>query len=555
MTRHGGRILADQLEIQGIRRIFSVPGESFLAFLDGLHGSRIQNVVCRHEGGAAMMAEAHGKLTGRPGIAVVTRGPGGTNASCGVHVAMHDSTPMLLLIGQVPRDHRDREAFQEVDLRSLFRPIAKWAAEIEQTNRIPEYVARACHVAMSGRPGPVVLALPEDMLAEHADVADAEISTPPVQSVSNRDAERILERLHCATRPMVVIGGSLWSSKASEYLANFADNHGLPVVASFRRQHFLDNRHSNYVGDLSAGMNPELAALVRKSDLILSLGSRLGEISSNSYKLFGNSRYRPEIVQVHPDPTEIGRLWPASLGLAATPEALLERIVAFEPGRSGRNLNWLSECRTTYSRWQQQVQLPGAVELSKVIAWLSENLPDDAIITNGAGNYAAFLHRYFCYKQFGTQVAPTSGSMGYGLPAAIASKLEFPERLVVCLAGDGCFQMTANELSTALQHGASPIVIVANNGIYGTIRMHQEIKYPDRVSGTALRNPDFAALARAYGAHGETVVETSEFPSAFQRAVASNLPAVIELKLDSAAISTEVSLDEIREGLKLRSPE
>ncbi len=543
--RHGGRILADQLAIQGVTRVFSVPGESFLAALDGFLDAGIENITCRHEGGAAMMAEAHGKLTNRPGVAFVTRGPGATNAASGVHVARQDSTPMILFVGQIARGHRDREAFQEVDFRAMFAPLAKWAAEIDDTARIPEYVCRAFHTAMSGRPGPVVLSLPEDMLSGIADTPDLPAATLAMNSGRSDALGGIEASLNYAQRPLVIAGGPLWSAKAAKDLARFAEARVLPVAVPFRRQDHLDNRSPSYVGDLGVGMNPKLAQRLKEADLLLVLGSRLGDIATGGYELLNPAGPLPHIIHVHPDPDELGRVFRPDPGICAPAPEVIAALAERKAG-PGHWAAWTTAARAEYEAWQRPKETPGAVKMERIIGWLSDNLPEDAILTNGAGNYAAFLHRYFCFKQFRTQVAPTSGSMGYGFPAAIAAKLEHPDRAVVCLAGDGCFQMTLNEMSTARQHCANVITIVANNGHYGTIRMHQEKTYPGRVSGTDLANPDFAALARAYGGHGETVTTTADFAAAFARAQAADLPVVIELKLDPEALSTGMTLAETR---------
>lgn len=546
--RHGGQILVDALKANGVGRVFSVPGESFLAALDGLHASGIQNVVCRHEGGAAMMAEAQGKLTGRPGVAFVTRGPGASNASAGVHVAMQDSTPMILFVGQIARADRDREAFQEVDYRQMFGSLAKWVAQIDQTERIPEYLARAFHLALSGRPGPVVLALPEDMLSARAEVPDRAAARAPLADVADSAIAALAGALAGAERPLVVPGGSLWSQAAAGDLARFAESWGLPVAVPFRRQGHMDNAHPNYVGDLGVGMNPGLGQALEQADCILALGTRLGDTLTRGYELMDPTRPHLRVIHVHPSPDELGHLWTPDPGLVADPRAVVAALAALPAPR--RWDDWTAALRARYTQWQQPRPTPGALRMEAVVGWLSQNLPEDAILTNGAGNYAAFLHRYYRYRRFGTQLAPTSGSMGYGLPAAIAARLEHPDRTVVCLAGDGCLQMTVNELSTAVQHGAGVIVIVANNGRYGTIRMHQERSYPGRVSGTDLANPDFAALARAYGGWGSVVARQDDFAPAFARAqahVASQAsPALIELRLDPEALSTGATLTETR---------
>lgn len=544
--RHGGQILVDQLRLNGIERVFSVPGESFLAVLDGLCDSGIANIVCRHEGGAAMMAEATGKLTGRPGVAFVTRGPGATNAAAGVHVARQDSTPMILFVGQIARRHRDREAFQEVDLRAAFTPLAKWAADIDDVARIPEYLARAVRTACSGRPGPVVLALPEDVLAAQAEVADRPPVPPPSAAVAAAEVTAIAALLARAERPLVVVGGPHWSAAAADALARFAAAWELPVAVSFRRQDRIDNDHPCYVGDLGVAMNPRLGRRLAEADVVLALGTRLGDTATAGYALLDPARQRPRIIHVHTDPDEPGRVWPADPAVIAPAAAVAAALAALVPPNARPWAGRTRVARAEFEAWQRPLPTPGAVGLERVVAWLSANLPPDAILTNGAGNYAVFLQRYFRWHRHGTQLAPVSGSMGYGLPAAIAACLAHPGRTVVCLAGDGCFQMTLNELSTAVQHGAAPVVIVASNGRYGAIRMHQERSYPGRVSGTDLVSPDFAALARAYGGHGERVERDADFPAAFARAAAAGVPAVIELVLDPAMLSAGATLAEVR---------
>ena len=543
---HGGLAIAQALRRHGITRVFQVPGESFLAALDGLAEVGIDIVTCRHEGAAAMAAEATGKLTGRPGVAFVTRGPGATNASAGVHVARQDSTPMILFVGQIARGHRDREAFQEVDYRAMFAPLAKWVAEVDDPGRLPEYVNRAFLVAQAGRPGPVVLALPEDVLSAECPAAELAPTALPRSAVAAEDVAEIAERLARAERPLVVVGGPGWSQGAADDLARFAEGWRLPVAAMFRRQDRIDNRSPAYAGDLGVGMNPRLGARLRAADLLLLLGARFGDIATGGYELLDPGRSGPAILHVHPEPDLPGRVFRTELSLAAR-AADVAAALAGLPARPHRGIG-MAEARAEYEAWQRPHETPGAVKMERVVAWLSANLPEDAILTNGAGNYAAWLHRYFRFKRFGTQLAPTSGSMGYGLPAAIAAKLEHPGRTVVCLAGDGCFQMTGNELATAVQHRANIVVIVCNNGRYGTIRMHQERHYPGRVSGTDLGNPDFAALARAHGAWGATVTEGDAFPAAFAEAAAAGCPALIELRLDPEALSTSKTLTETREG-------
>ncbi|MDF1873808.1 thiamine pyrophosphate-binding protein [Vannielia sp.] len=544
--RHGGQVLVDQLVLRGIERVFSVPGESFLPVLDGLVGSGIRNIVCRQEGGAAMMAEAQGKIGPEPGVLFVTRAPGAANASAGLHVARHDSTPLVAFVGQIERGDRDRDAFQEVDLKAMFAPLVKWSAEIDDPARIPEYVDRAFRMATSGRPGPVMLSLPEDMLHDKVDVPDRPDDAFYTSPEGSNFAELVIHQIERSHRPLVIAGGPGWSGEAAANLGRFAEALDLPVAVPFRRQDYLDNRHPNYIGDLGVGMNPALADAVRQADLILALGTRLGDITTGGYKLIDPANPAKRIIHVHPDPGEIGKVYPAQLPFVADAPVVLAKLTRSVRPRSEKR-QWTADYRMAYERWVRPKETPGAVKLEQVVTWLSDNLPEDAILTNGAGNYAAWLHRYFCFKQYGTQLAPTSGSMGYGLPAAIAAKLAFPERTVVAMAGDGCFQMTLNEMSTAMQHGAAVIAVVVNNGRYGTIRMHQEKSFPGRVSGTDLANPDFAALARAYGGHGERVQRSEEFAGAFVRAQASGRMAVIELLVDPEALSTGMTLSQTRE--------
>lgn len=543
--RHGGQILADQLRLHGVERVFSVPGESFLAALDGLHGSGVQNVVCRQEGGAAMMAEASGKLSGTPGICFVTRGPGATNAAAGVHVARQDSTPMILFIGQIERGHRDREAFQEVDFRAMFGPLAKWVAEIDSTARIPEYVARAFRLATSGRPGPVVLSLPEDMLNDTAEVPDIPPPGPVLAPDLSDAAAAVAEALRGAERPLLVVGGPHWSAAAAQDLARAAEALGLPVAASFRRQDYLDNRHPHYAGDLNVGINPRLARRLREADALLLLGTRMGDIATGGYALLDPRGHGKRLIHVHADPDEPGHVWRPDLAVTATAPAFAAALAALQ-ARGPDRRDWVRAARADYEAWRAPQETPGALKQERVIRWLSEHLPEDAILTNGAGNFAAFLHRYFEYKGFRTQLAPTSGSMGYGFPAAVAASLAHPDRTVVCVAGDGDFQMTLNEMSTAQQHGAKPIVVVMNNGRYGTIRMHQERHYPARVSGTDLHNPDYPALARAYGGYGELVTRSEDFGPAFRRACEWGTAAIVECRVDPEALTTGATLSEVR---------
>ncbi|MCC6470537.1 MAG: thiamine pyrophosphate-binding protein [Alphaproteobacteria bacterium] len=546
--RTGGRILVDALALNGADTAFCVPGESYLAVLDALHDTQqIRTIVCRQEGGAAMMAEAHGKLTGRPGICFVTRGPGASNASSGLHVAAQDSTPMILFIGQVDSQTVDREGFQEVDYKQMFGGTAKFVGQINNAARVPEYINRAFQIATSGRPGPVVLALPEDMLTDLAEVADAAPSRGAQAEPAPAQLAALRDRLARAERPLLVVGGGVWSAEGAADAKRFAERNGLPVFTTFRRQDYVDSDYAGYAGFLGVGMPATAIKRARDSDLILALGTRLGDVVTDGYAMFDLPRPKQAIVHVHPDPDEIGRVWQADLGIVASPIAATRALAAMDPvADPGRWAAWTKAARADYIEESTPRSTPGAIDLSAVVKHLSDNLPADAIITNGAGNYATWAHRYYRFRRYRTQLAPTSGSMGYGLPAAVAAKLAEPHRQVVCFAGDGCLMMTVQELATAVQFGAAFVVIVFNNGIYGTIRMHQERHYPGRVSGTDMVNPDFAALARAFGGHGETVERTDQFAAAFQRAAASGKVAVIDLKVDPEALTTRASLSEIR---------
>ena len=540
--RHGGQILVDQLKLQGVSRVFCVPGESYLAALDGLYDSGIDVIVARQEGGASMMAEADGKLTGKPGIAFVTRGPGATNASSGVHVAFQDSTPMILFIGQVASDQRDREAFQEVDYRAMFAPLAKWVGEVDRLDRLPEYVSHAFHIAQTGRPGPVVLALPEDVLSAEAEVADVPAAVLPSGAGADRDVAAVLDALDGAERPFLLAGGGNWSAAAAAALARFAEVAQLPVGAGFRWQDHIDNRHPNYVGDVGLGINPALEARVKQADMVLALGPRLGEIATGAYTRLVPPVPAQRLIHVHADADELGRVYRPTLAVAARPEVFVRQLAdAVRPPATDRSA-LVAEARAAFEAWRVPEDTVGDVRMERVISHLDATLPEDAIVTNGAGNYAAWLHRYYRYKRYRTQLSPTSGSMGYGLPAAVAAKLRAPEREVFCLAGDGCFQMTSQELGTACQYGANVVVILSNNGIYGTIRMHQERTYPGRVSGTNMVNPDFVALARAHGGFGATVTRDDAFADALAEARAAGRPALLDLRTSPRAISPRMVL-------------
>ena len=549
--RHGGRILVDQLAVQGCDRVFLVPGESFLAAIDGLHDvPGISTVVCRQEGGAAMMAEAYGKLTGRPGVCMVTRGPGATNAAAGVHVAFQDSTPLVLIIGQVGRGMLDREAFQEMDYRRMYGEMAKWVAEISDTIRIPEYVSRAFHTAASGRPGPVVLAVPEDVLSAHADVPDARPAVPGVPKAATSDVDAFGKLLAESERPMLIVGGGGWSAAAARDLARFSDAHHVPVSASFRCQDFIDNRHPNYCGHAGIGINPRVADRFRRCDLLIALGSRLGEITTSGYSLVDIPNPASRFVHVHPGAEELGRVYRPDLSVNASAASFSAAIADLAPATSQPRQTWMRECAAEYRAGMQPRPTPGRARLEHAVIRTRERVDDDAIVCNGAGNYAAWVNRYFEYRAYRTQLAPTSGSMGYGVPAAVAAALIHPGRQVVCFAGDGCFLMTGQELATASQYGADVTIIVANNGMYGTIRMHQERHYPGRVHGTGLANPDFAMLARSFGGQGVRVETDDEFDAALDEALACQGLSLIELVVDPRALSPGATLEEVRtEGL------
>ena len=551
--RTGGRILVDQLRLHGVDRIFGVPGESYLAVLDALHDHEesMPFVVCRQEGGAAMMADAYGKLTGRPGICMVTRGPGATNASAGVHIACQDSTPMILFIGQVGRGMIEREAFQEIDYRRMFGQMAKWVAQIDDPARIPEHVSHAFHLATSGRPGPVVLALPEDMLEEMASVPDP----APYRTVQAHPAAEVMVRLQDllarAERPLLLLGGGGWDQAACTQVERFAERCGLPTAATFRRQDLFDNAHLSYVGDIGLGVNPKLFQRVQAADLLIVLGARLGEATTGGYTMLDIPRPSQTLVHIHAGIAELGRVYQADLPINASPRTFAAALdgVAVDGTKWAE---WREAARCDYEAWQVPAATPGPVQMGEVMRWLGGHLPDDAIIANGAGNYTVWVHRFHRYRRFGTQLAPTSGSMGYGVPAAVAAKIMHPDRSVVCFAGDGCFLMHGQEFATAVQHRANAVFLVVNNGMYGTIRMHQERNFPGRVSATALTNPDFAAYARAFGGYGEVVASTAEFPAAFARGTNAGVPAILELRIDPEALTPGQSLSEIRAAANLR---
>jgi len=547
-TRTGGEILVDQLLVHGVRHAFCVPGESYLAALDAFHDRAIELTVCRQEGGAAIMAEAAGKITGRPGICFVTRGPGATNASAGIHIARQDSTPLIVFVGQVGREMREREAFQELDYRAVFGSIAKWVTEIDQPERIPELVSRAFHTAANGRPGPVVMALPEDMLTERAAVDDA-LPFLAVESWPGlNDMAQLQKLIWAAARPIMLIGGSRWSDAACASVMRFAERFALPVATTFRRAHLFDCLHPSYAGDLGIGPNPKLLARVKAADLVILVGGRMGEQPSQGYTLFEIPGPKQTFVHVHPAPEELGRVYRPHLAIQAAPTGFAAALEGLEPPAE---LRWRDETAAAHADWQawteQATPQPGAVNLGEILVWLRENQPIDAFMCSGAGNFTTWVHRFHRVRRFATQLAPQAGSMGYGFPAAVAAQRLHPGRTVICVAGDGDFLMTGQEFATAVQYRLPVITLIYDNGMYGTIRTHQERAYPERVIGTALRNPDFAAYARAFGGFGITVEKTGDFPAAFKAAQASGLPALIHLKVDPQAVTPGATLDAIRE--------
>ncbi|KKJ76871.1 thiamine pyrophosphate-binding protein [Kiloniella litopenaei] len=531
--RSGGEILAQGLQAHGVDTVFCVPGESYLAVLDGLYDltESINIVTCRQEGGAAYMAEAYGKLKGTPGICFVTRGPGATNASIGVHTAFQDSTPMILFIGQVARDQEDREAFQEIDYRRMFGEMAKWVAQIETADRIPEYLNRAFHTATSGRPGPVVLALPEDMLTEMASVVD----TPSYKKVASaprpEDMADFRTLLSEAQKPLLLIGGGGWSKDASRNITAFAERNHLPVACAFRRQDTFDNHHPQYIGEVGIALNPKLAARVKESDLLIVVGPRLGEMTTSGYSLLDSPNTKQKLVHILPGAEELNRVFNAELAILSDLTAFTKAALDLDPVNAPVWKGTVAQARAEYEAFIAEEAGIKDFPMHKISRYLRENLPDDAIITNGAGNYTIWGQRFYQFSSYPSQLAPTSGAMGYGVPAGISAKITEPDRVVVTLAGDGCFMMNGQEIATAVQYGANVIIIVVDNGCFGTIRMHQEREYPDRVISTRLNNPDFAALARAYGGVGVTVDHADQFPEAFEQAKESGKPALIHMKV------------------------
>ncbi|MDA7416071.1 thiamine pyrophosphate-binding protein [Xenophilus arseniciresistens] len=556
-----GHLLVDCLVAQGVSHVFGVPGESYLAALDGFHQheGRIRFVICRQEGGAAFMAEAQGKLTGRPGVCFVTRGPGATNASIGVHTAFQDSTPMVLLVGDVGGDYRDREAFQEVDYASFFGPstkgFAKRVERVDDPQRLPEYVARAFATAMNGRPGPVVLVLPEDMLRTPVQAAPLPRVEPALAWADPGGLRELRQMLLASQRPLVIAGGGGWTPQAAQALQRFAENWQLPVGNAFRFQDTFDNHHPLYAGDVGIGINPRLAARVKEADLILAIGPRLGEMTTGGYELLRAPRPAQKLVHFHASAEELNRVYQADLVFNTTMNAAARALEVLSAPPELPWSGWAAAVHADYEANLQPQALPGPIDMPAIVACLQRHLPADAVLTNGAGNFASWVHRFFRHhglaKGHKTQLAPTAGAMGYGVPAGIAANL-LTGRVALTMAGDGDFLMNGQELATAVQHGGKSIIVLLNNGMYGTIRMHQEREHPARVSGTALRNPDFCALARAYGYAAAQVLETSQFEAALLRALAADTGTLIEIPLDAEVISTRGTLSAIRMAAQAR---
>ena len=549
--RTGGQVLVDQLIVHGVKQLFCVPGESYLAALDALHDAKVEVTICRQEGGATMMAEAQGKLTGEPGICFVTRGPGATNASAGIHIAHQDSTPLIVFVGQVARGMLDREAFQELDYGAVFGTMAKWVVEIDDAKRLPELVSRAFHVATSGRPGPVVIALPEDMLTDMVQVADAKpYSVTEIHP--GADALRELKaRLDKAERPVLIIGGSRWNEQAVRDTVTFAEQWQLPVYCSFRRQMLFPATHANYGGDLGLGVNPKLLARIKASDLVIVLGGRLSEIPSQGFELFDIPMPQMDMVHIHADANELGRIYHAAQSINATPQAMTAALAQLgKPTAQPKWAQHTADAHAEYQAWSDpsKIQIPGNLQMGEIMGHLREVLPADTIFCNGAGNFATWVHRFWPFTTFASQLAPTSGSMGYGPPAGVGAKRLWPEREVVIFAGDGDFLMHGQEFATAIQYQLPVIVVILDNAMYGTIRMHQEREYPGRVSGTELKNPDFSAYAKAFGGHGERVERTEEFAPALARARASGLPSILHCFIDPEAITPTGTLSGMRKA-------
>ena len=545
--RTAAEVLVDQLVIQGVRHVFCVPGESYLPVLDALLDRDIAVTVCRQEGGAAMMAEAVGKATGRPGVCFVTRGPGATNAAHGVHIAQQSSSPMILFVGQVDRQVRGRDAWQELDYAAVFGSMTKWAAEVDDPARMSELVSRAFHAATAGQPGPVVLALPHDVLIETVNCLDAPPHEPIEASPGAPEMAKLQALLAEADSPMVLLGGSRWDEAARASVTRFAERFELPVATGFRRLPLFDPLHPNYAGDLGLSPNPKLLARVKSADLVLSIGGRISDVTSQSYDLFEVPAPSAKLVHVFPSPDELGRVWRPHLAINATPTRFAAALDGLTPHAPAPWRGAAEAAHADYLAWSEvATPQPGPVNLGEIMIWLRDHLPADAILTNGAGNFASWVGRFYRVRRFGGHFAPNSGSMGYGVPAAVAMQRLHPDRRVVAVTGDGDFLMNGQEFATAVQYGLPIVVLVCDNASYGTIRMHQEREFPGRVTATDLKNPDFAAYARAFGGFGATVEATADFGPAFEAAVASGLPSILHIKFDTDAISPGQTLSAIR---------
>ncbi|TPJ33765.1 thiamine pyrophosphate-binding protein [Mesorhizobium sp. B2-8-3] len=547
MVRNGGRLLVECLIALGAAKSFGVPGESYLAVLDALHDThgKLDYVLCRNEGGAAFMASAYGKLTGTPGICFVTRGPGVTNASIGVHTAMQDSSPMILFVGQVGTDMKGREAFQEIDYRAVYGTVAKWAVEIDDVARLPEIVARAWTTALTGRPGPVVVALPEDMLTTMTEAAPLSGPASIFEAAPSRDAvAAALEMLAAAEKPVLLMGGANWTTDGRAALQAFAEASDIPVVAAFRYQDQFDNHSPVFVGEAGVGMVAHVKTLIRDADVILAVNVRFGEMTTDGYTLLDVPVPRQKLIHAHGSDREIGKIYVPAIGIHAGPNTFAKALTPVKGGWA----DWRAAARKAYKGAFAAPVQPGPVDMVAVSAWLRETLPADVILTNGAGNFTVWPNKFFKFGPQARLLAPQSGAMGYGLPAAVAAKVAYPDRTVVCFAGDGDFQMNCQELGTAMQAGAQPIVLIINNGVYGTIRAHQERNYPARVSGTSLENPDFVALAKAYGFHAERVESTGDFAAAFDRALASTTGAVLDIAISPEALTPRQTLSQMRDA-------
>ena len=542
--RSGGEILVEALRIHGIDTVFGVPGESALPFFDAVANpdAGVRFIQCRHEASASHMAEADAKLRGAPSALIVSRGPGAMHAAIGLHTARQDSTPMLMIVGQVPTTERGREGFQEVDYSRMFADMTKFVAEVHSPEQIPEYVHRALHFATHGRPGPVVLVVPEDVLETMSDVADFPAFKPALSSPSRSDIAEVAELLRKAERPLVIVGGSGWTQEASAQVTRFCVANNLPVVAGFRSQDIVDNRLDQYIGDTSLGGSMALAERIKRADVLLVIGDRLSEITTKAYTALNVPVPNQTLIHVFPGPEDIGSVYNPHLPIVSNPTRFVEALG--EVGRLDSSAwdAWTRDGRHAYEAFQATPNKAVGINNANIIKHLSEALPEDAIVTNGAGNYAIWLHRFFRYKKFGTQLAPKSGAMGYGLPAGIAAKLRNPDRTVVTLAGDGCFMMASPDFATAVQHNLGLVVVVFNNNIYGSIRMHQERQFPGRPSGTSLTNPDFAQLAKSYGVFGTVVESEDEFPAALEQALASGGPAIIEVRTSERQLTPDFSI-------------